>query len=341
MSAELRERPAGPRTNDAPAGDSMRSIVVRFLKFGALAWGGPAAQIVMIKRECVDEETFKKTLAVYQVLPGPEAHELSVYFGRIRGGKPGGFLAGLGFMLPGFVSMLALSILYVEVDLADHLDELFYGLKAAVGAIIARALVRLSRSFITDMPLALLAAAAFALTVFASASFALALLGARLAYELWTTASGWTRRAHSFTLGPAALIAAAAGALTLSLTAEIFWEGLKAGLVTFGGAFTVIPYLHGAAVDGRHWLSDGEFVDGLAISGVLPAPLIIFSTFVGYIGRRPRRRARHDRGDLPAGVRVSDLLPPLARRRRREPAHPAVLARSRRGGHRADRGRHG
>jgi chromate transporter len=272
-----------------PAGGPPGATFARFLKFGALAWGGPAAQIAMIKRECVDEEgwvdeeTFKKTLAVYQVLPGPEAHELCVYFGRISGGKLGGFLAGLGFMLPGFVLMLALSVLYVEANLADHLDELFYGLKAAVGAIVARALVRLSRSFITDVPLALLAAAAFALTVFASASFVLVLLGAGLAYELWTNAPGWTRRAQSFAPGPAAILAITTGALTLSLTAEIFWEGLKAGLLTFGGAYTVIPYLHDSTVDGQHWLTDGQFVDGLAISGVLPAPLIIFSTFVGYL----------------------------------------------------------
>jgi len=289
VSSALGERGPEPGAEQAPACDSTRAIFVRFLKFGALAWGGPAAQIAMIKRECVDElgwvdeETFKKTLAVYQVLPGPEAHELCVYFGRIRGGKLGGFLAGLGFMLPGFVLMLTLSVLYVEADLADHLDELFYGLKAAVGAVVARALMRLSRSFITDVPLAILAAAAFALTVFASASFALVLLGAGLAYELWTKASRWTRGARSFSLGPAAPIGAATGAFTLSLTAEIFWEGLKAGLVTFGGAFTVIPYLHDAAVDGQRWLTDGQFVDGLAISGVLPAPLIIFSTFVGYI----------------------------------------------------------
>jgi len=289
VSSALGERGPEAGAEQPLARDSMRAIFVRFLKFGALAWGGPAAQIAMIKRECVDElrwvdeETFKKTLAVYQVLPGPEAHELCVYFGRIRGGKLGGFLAGLGFMLPGFVLMLALSVLYVEADLAAHLDELFYGLKAAVGAIVARALVRLSRSFITDVPLAFLAAAAFALTVFASASFALVLLGAGLAYELWTNAWRWTRDVHSFAFGPAAIIAATAGALTLSLTAEIFWEGLKAGLVTFGGAYTVIPYLHDAAVDSQHWLTDGQFVDGLAISGVLPAPLIIFSTFVGYI----------------------------------------------------------
>src|SRR3982750_1543140 len=137
--------------------DPLRSIFIRFLKFGGLAWGGPAAQIAMIKHECVDEEhwiseeSFKKLLAVFQVLPGPEAHELCVYFGRLRGGKLGGFLAGLGFMLPGFLLMLGLSILYVEANLATHLDQLFYGLTAAVGALVARALVRLTQTFITDV----------------------------------------------------------------------------------------------------------------------------------------------------------------------------------------------
>jgi chromate transporter len=266
--------------------DSLASVFWRFLRFGALAWGGPAAQIDMIKRECVDEEgwvseeTFKKTLAVYQVLPGPEAHELCVFFGRRRAGKLGGFLAGLGFMLPGFVLMLALSVLYVEADIAAQLDELFYGLKAAVGALIARALVRLGRSFITDVPLALIAAAAFALTVFASAGFAIVLLGAGIAYELWTNAERWTGRMNS--VSPLVLLAAAGGA-GLSLQAEIFVEGLKAGLVTFGGAYTAIPFLQDSAVDGHGWLTADQFIDGLALSGVLPAPLIIFSTFVGYI----------------------------------------------------------
>src|SRR5215212_8688649 len=268
--------------------DSPRSIFIRFLKFGALAWGGPAAQIAMIKRECVDEErwvseeSFKKTLAVFQILPGPEAHELCVYFGRVRGAKLGGFMAGLGFMLPGFVLMLALSVLYVDANLAGHLDELFYGLTAAVGAVVARAVVRLSRTFITDVPLAILAIAAFALTLFANASFVLVLLGTGLAYELWTNAERWRGRAQSFSLGPAALLIVA-GTITFSLTASIFWEGLKAGLLTFGGAFTVIPFLQESSVNVHHWLTDGQFVDGLAMSGVLPAPLIIFSTFVGYV----------------------------------------------------------
>lgn len=274
---------------DQPRRDSFASIFARFLKFGLLAWGGPAAQIAMIKHECVDElgwvdeETFRKTLAVYQVLPGPEAHELCVYFGRIRGGKLGGLAAGLGFMLPGFALMLTLSVLYVEASLSDNLNELFYGLKAAVGAIVARALVRLSQTFITDVPLALLAAGAFAVTIFADAGFVLVLLGAGLLYEVWRNAGAWIDRPHSLALTPAALALTVAGAITLSLTAEIFWEGLKAGLVTFGGAFTVIPYLQEAAVEGKGWLTEAQFVDGLAMGGVLPAPLIIFSAFVGYI----------------------------------------------------------
>jgi chromate transporter len=242
----------------------------------------------MIKHECVDEEgwvseeSFKKTLAVFQILPGPEAHELCVYFGRLRGGKLGGFLAGLGFMLPGFILMLALSILYVEANLAGHLDELFYGLTAAVGAVVARAVVRLSRTFLTDIPLALIAVVSFALTLVAEANFVLVLVGAGLAYELWTNAERWNQRANSLSLGPAVLVVLA-GTVTVSLTATIFWEGLKAGLLTFGGAFTVIPFLQQSSVDVHHWLTDGQFVDGLAMSGVLPAPLIIFSTFVGYI----------------------------------------------------------
>ena len=224
-SASVAETPTPALHADPPG-----AIFLRFLKFGALAWGGPAAQIAMIKQECVDqeqwvdEETFKKTLAVYQVLPGPEAHELCVYFGRIRGGKLGGFLAGLGFMLPGFLLMLGLSALYVEADLADQLDDLFYGLKAAVGALLARALVRLTRAFVTDVPLALIAVAAFVLTAFGSAGFALVLLGAGLAYELWTSARRWTDSARSFSLAPALVLAVATGTLTVSLTAEIFWE---------------------------------------------------------------------------------------------------------------------
>ncbi len=266
--------------------DPLTALFPRFLKFGCLAWGGPAAQIAMISKECVDEErwvsqeTFKKTLAVYQVLPGPEAHELCVYFGRIRGGKLGGLVAGLGFMLPGFLLMLGLSVLYVEAGLDDHFEELFYGLKAAVGALVAIAIVRLGRRFISDVPLAFIAVAALALTLGIDLSFVLVLLAGGIAYELWTRA-GTSSTAASIAPVPAALIVLAG--LSTGLALEIFLEGLKGGLLTFGGAYTLVPFLQESAVDGRGWLTDEQFLDGIALGGILPAPLVIFATFVGYL----------------------------------------------------------
>jgi chromate transporter len=280
--------------SESPVGltDSPGAIFLRFLKFGALAWGGPAAQIEMIRKECVEDEgwvspeTFKKTLAVYQILPGPEAHELCVFFGRIRGGKLGGFLAGLGFMLPGFILMLALSVAYVQFDLAGNLDAAFYGLKAAVAAIVARAVLRLGQNFISDIPLALIAAATFVLTLFGTIGFAVLLLLAGIAYELWSGRDRWSRSAGALALPllpslPVSTVVVAT--ISFSLGAEIFLEGLKAGLLTFGGAYTVIPFLQQAAVENQGWLTDTQFIDGLAMSAALPAPLIIFSTFVGYM----------------------------------------------------------
>jgi chromate transporter len=282
--------PAGPAPapGDGREGrDSVGSLFVRFLKFGLLAWGGPAAQIAMISKECVDEErwvsqeTFKKTLAVYQVLPGPEAHELCVYFGRLRGGRLGGLVAGLGFMLPGFLLMLGLSALYVHAGLDKRFEDLFYGLKAAVGGLVAMAVIRLGRKFITDLPLAVLALLALGLTLFASASFVLVLLVTGLGYWAWSARPG--RDGLGLFCAPVPLVVVVLSAVTLSLTAEIFFEGLKAGLLTFGGAYTVVPFLDETAVDGQGWLTRSEFLDGLALGGVLPAPLIIFSTFVGYL----------------------------------------------------------
>lgn len=269
--------------------DSASSIFLRFLKFGALAWGGPGPQIDMIRQECVEDlgwvtpESFRKTLAVYQLLPGPEAHELCVYLGRTRGGKLGGFMAGLGFMLPGFLLMLGLSVLYVQTDLADFLDEIFYGLKAAVAALLARAIFKLGQNFLTDAALWFIALAALALTLWGVIGFVFVLIAGGISYELWTNAGRLGRSIK--TIEPSTLIglALAAGAITLSLNAQIFTEGLKAGLLTFGGAYTVIPFLQQSAVESRGWLTESQFVDGIALSGILPAPLIIFSTFVGYL----------------------------------------------------------
>ena len=281
--------PLETESSRATGQDPPLALFVRFLRFGLLAWGGPAAQIAMISKECVEherwvsEETFRKTLAVYQVLPGPEAHELCVFFGRLRGGRLGGLAAGLGFMLPGFLLMLGLSVLYVEAGLDSRLEEVFYGLKAAVGALVAMAIVRLGRKFIDDAPLAAIAIASLALTALTPVSFVLVLAGAGLAYWLWRAAGPPGQAARPFAFEPFVAVGVVAAVATVSLTADLFLEGLKAGLLTFGGAYTVIPFLQESSVEARGWLTEDEFLDGLALGGVLPAPLIIFSTFVGYV----------------------------------------------------------
>ena len=123
-------------------------LVLRFLRFGGLAWGGPIAQIAMLRRELVDEERwvgsdrFNRTLAVYQVLPGPEAQELCIYFGMLTRGRLGGFLAGLSFLLPGFLLMLALSVVVHRDRHATRplFVAAFAGAQAAVVALIVRGL---------------------------------------------------------------------------------------------------------------------------------------------------------------------------------------------------------
>src|SRR5829696_7377977 len=126
------------------------AIFLRFLKFGFLAWGGPFAQIAMIRQELVEEEKwisaekFNRVLSVVEALFGPEAHELCVYFGMIAGGRLGALLAGLGFMLPGFILMLALSWFYVSYGINSPLyQSVFTGMQPAVAALIVRAVHRI------------------------------------------------------------------------------------------------------------------------------------------------------------------------------------------------------
>jgi chromate transporter len=282
---EARE-PADP----APPPEHLGRLFLRFLRFGALAWGGPVAQIGMIRDELVDAERwissarFNRVLAVYQALPGPEAHELCVYFGTRARGRIGGLLAGIGFMLPGFVLMFALSVAYQHFELrASALAAAFAGCQPAVVALIVRAAHRIGSHALHDRWLLALGAAS-ALATLLGVSFALVLPASGLAYAVIRGRSD--SRAQGVALIPLAASAGGAGvasALGPSVGA-LFVTGLRSGLLTFGGAYTVIPFLRADAVGAGGWMSDVQFLDGLALSGILPAPLVIFSTFVGYLG---------------------------------------------------------
>ncbi len=291
-----------------PPREPYGALFLRFLRFGLLAWGGPVAQIAMIRQEMVEEarwvsrERFNRVLAVYQVLPGPEATELCVYFGYVARGRLGGLLAGLGFVLPGFVLMFALSVFYVTYGLATPaLAAVFYGFQAAVVALIVRAIHRIGEHAVTDRWLLGIAVAA-GVAQLLGAHFLLTLALAALVNVL--VRRGWHAAAIGVGVaflaglaivslggteaGPlAAMPAASRGASGVPSLFTLLGSGLRSGLLTFGGAYTVIPFLQHDAVVAGGWMTNEQFLDGLALSGILPAPLIIFATFVGYLGGGP------------------------------------------------------
>lgn len=274
---------------------SLTALFLKFLRFGMLAFGGPVAQIAMVRQALVEDEAwidkarFNRLLAVLQVLPGPEAHELCVHLGMIARGRIGGVLAGLGFMLPGFVLMLVAGWAYVTwVATTAGLAGVLLGVQIAVLAVILRAVVRIGAHILEDRLLWVVAAAGLAATLL-NVPFWVPLAAGGLAYAV----------SRSLPLVAAILIASVglafalqglwhdragvpAGVIEPVTTIALFWAGLKGGLLTFGGAYTAIPYVRADTV-GRGWISDATFLDGIALAGVLPAPLVIFSTFVGYV----------------------------------------------------------
>ncbi len=294
----------------APPREPLGRLFLRFLKFGSLAWGGPVAQIAMIRQELVVEERwvtpehFNRVLALYQVLPGPEAHELCVYFGMLSRGRIGGILAGLGFMLPGFVLMFLLSWLYLRHGLqTTGAFAVAFGLvQAAVAALIVRAIHRIGGHVLADRWLWAIAALAAAAQL-ANVHFAFILVAGGTIYVLarhgrkapavalavlCAAGVAFWAGAHGFSLAPAAAVASAPGTeLVQRSNWELFLSGLKAGMLTFGGAYTVIPFLQEDAVITGGWMTNAQFLDGLALSSLLPAPLIIFATFVGFAGGGP------------------------------------------------------
>jgi chromate transporter len=290
---------AGPVTEEArPPALSYAALFLRFLRFGMMAFGGPVAQIAMIRRELVDEERwipsdrFNKLLAVMQVLPGPEAHELCVHLGIRAKGRLGGVLAGLGFMLPGLVLMLALAWAYTRLPIQGTVfGAIFLGVQAAVIAVIVRAIHRIGEHILLG-PWLWATAIAAAVASLAGVSFWIVLLAAGAVYALGSTGRyALAAVVAALAIGAATLTWTGGTALAGTTTgvresaptvAALFWAGLKGGLLTFGGAYTAIPFIRHDTV-GQGWMTDGQFLDGLGLSGILPAPLVIFATFVGWI----------------------------------------------------------
>jgi chromate transporter len=271
-------------------------------RIGLLSFGGPAGQIALMHREIVEErgwlteKEYLSALNFCMLLPGPEAMQLATYAGWKLHGTRGGLTAGLLFVLPGAIVVLALSMLYAGFGKLPLVEALFYGIKAAVLAIVVEALVRVARRAIRTTADWVIAGLAFlALFVF-GLPFPIVIIAAG-AYGFWRGSGvaeehrgalpSWRELGRTVSVwGAIWLVPLAALALFLGpghvLTeVGVFFSTLA--IVTFGGAYAVLAYMAQAAVETQGWLSAAEMIDGLALAETTPGPLILVTQFVGYL----------------------------------------------------------
>src|SRR6201982_2818023 len=267
---------------------SWREVFLYFLFLGFVNVGGPVAQITMMfnhmveKRRWLSKDRFVKIMAFCHMLPGPEALQLAIYVGYLKRKLWGGVLAGLTFILPGALVMIVMSWLYVRYGRLPQVTDALYVLKPAVLGIIAAGIIKLGRASIRNAFLAALLAGAFVGMRFAGINFLLILLIAGLLNLMVERGSGLLKRTAPtlpvMLIGTSALIP-----FSHSRLFQIAWLFFKTGLLSFGGAYASLVFVQRGAVAQYHWLSDGQLLDGVALSVATPGPFMLFTTFVGYI----------------------------------------------------------
>ncbi len=316
--------PPSESAETPPAFPAFREAVGYWLRLGCISFGGPAGQIAIMHRELVEkrrwisERHFLHALNFCMLLPGPEAQQLATYLGWRLHGWRGGVAAGVLFVLPSMFILFALSWIYMEYGDLPWLAAIFYGLLAAVIAVVAEAVLRIGKKALKSPSLWVLAAVSFSAIYFGEVSFVIIIFAAAaigwFGSQQWPKqfpsgkghGSGSAKEDEAFVALPPSPVASwgrsgkvLAVCLTLwwvpiiALGAWLGWAstGFKQGvffsqaaLVTFGGAYAVLPYVAQQAVENFGWLSHPEMMTGLALAETTPGPLIMVLQFVGFVG---------------------------------------------------------
>ncbi len=265
-----------------------REVFLYFLLLGFINIGGPVAQITMMYNKMVERshwlsrDRFVRIMGFAHMLPGPEALQLAIYVGYLKKGILGGILAGLTFIIPGALVMVLLSYLYVTYGNLPQVNDVLYILKPAVLGIIAAGIIKLGRAALKNVWLVATLVAAVSAMHFFKVDFLLVLLSAGLTYLLFT--EGLPHLKHTPNVLPA-LIGSLTGTFALldNRWLQMAWLFLKTGLFSFGGAYASLAFLERGAVDQYHWLTASQLLDGVALSVATPGPLMLFTTFAGYL----------------------------------------------------------
>jgi chromate transporter len=274
-----------------------------WLKIGCLGFGGPAGQIALMHRILVDEkkwveeQRYLHALNFCMLLPGPEAQKLATYVGWLLHGTRGGLAAGILFVLPGALVMLAFSLFYVLGRGIPAVDGALFGIKAAVLVIVVEALIRIGRRSLKTRLLVGVAGAAFVGIFFLDLPFPLIVLAAGLVGFFTRSASAttaaqapgrWQQAARAAATGlalwcaPVVLALVVLGPQHVLVDIGLFFS--KLAVVSFGGAYALLAYMAQQAVEIYGWMSPPEMVDGLGLAETLPGPLIKVTQFVGFLG---------------------------------------------------------
>jgi len=291
---------------------SMLDLYIYFLKLGTFCFGGPIALAANMERDLVEKkkvvslQEYKDGLALAQLAPGPMATQLAMYIGYIRGGYIGSTLVSLALILPSFFIVLTLSALYVKFNGLSWLQSMFYGISAAVIAVIAKGSYKLLKNTIHTPLLWIIAIVLAIVTAVTREENFWAFLAAGIltmvvyAYKRTTNYvvdgtnlkktkniikknkqnknKKTSKNLLAFFL-PASLLAASSSGLLLT----IFLYFVKVSLFVFGSGLAIVPFLYGGVVTNYHWLTERQFLDAIAVSMITPGPIVITVAFIGYL----------------------------------------------------------
>ena len=262
----------------------LKDLVLYFLKLGAVGFGGPVALVgymhrdLVEKRKWISEDDYKEGLALAQLAPGPLAAQLAIYIGYVHYRIVGATLAGVAFVLPSFLMVLALGYAYVKAGGLSWMQAVFYGVGAAVIGIIAVSSYKLSRKSLGKDWLLWMIAVTLAVTTFFTEKELLWLILAG-GMIVWLYRS--KVRTKQFFL-PVLLQVPASALMNYQLT-QIWWFFLKAGAFVFGSGLAIVPFLYGGVVKEYQWLNEQQFLDAVAVAMITPGPVVITVGFIGYL----------------------------------------------------------
>ena len=292
MKLATHSRPSGTEAQETVHGFEMRELIVYFLRLGTLGFGGPIALVGYMQKDLVEErrwfskDDYLQGLAFCQLSPGPLAAQLAIYLGWIRAGVWGGTLTGIAFILPSFLMVVALAALYVRFGSLPWIQGVFYGIGAAVIAIISRSAVKLVRTTLGQDWLLWIVFAAMAITTAWRESeivWLFVLCGIAVMLIKAPPKAKSPALAGLFPASLARLISGVHGVATLGMIGGLFLFFVKAGAFVFGSGLAIVPFLYGGVVGRFHWLSERQFVDAVAVAMITPGPIVITAGFIGYL----------------------------------------------------------